>query len=662
MKETSTKPLQSGVKLQSKDRTYEIVKVLGVGSFGITYLATASVPIGNITTTIKFAIKEYFLSDSCYRGDDGVSVNALANEKAEVARNRLDFINEANRLKKICHKSRNIVSVNETFEANGTAYYVMEYLDGGNPSKCSEEEAVSIIMQIADALEKIHEEGVMHMDLRPDNIVMKTNEKHGTYPVLIDFGISLYFDPKSKSGTTLTIKGASPGYSPPEQLKESESFSPKCEFSPKYDIYALGAILFYLCTGKNPPNATDISEDQSRLKQVLSGAVSKNVETAIINAMKQNSQERTQTIKKFRDDLLGVVFVPVLDVNEKKLDFSKEKSNQAIEVKSNIDWKAYADEDWCKVEKKDDAVIVSVSKNSERGARTCNVFINGLSESISQLIHVKQSGAGTVIYHDDDTWWMKHSKKVYVGLTVVLAICSVIGVAMWIKSFSKSETENIADVSDLTNLDSTSQSYYEVVEAVEEEPIPVSSEEDAKTQSKQEEEAPQVVEEQPVEETNDAKFARASRTNDMALMLTLAKANYAKAYYPVALNYFNNGNKFQAESWAKKAVAANVNRTQAQSLLDKINPSKPAKPTDDELFAKATTIAELKALADKGYAKAYAPLADKYFSQRNYAEANKYVRKALSTNEGRKQAINVVEKLDIIGYYDNGENGGKPNY
>lgn len=76
--------------------------------------------------------------------------------KSDVVDSRADFLTEANRLKKLCLKSRNIVSVNETFEANGTAYYVMEFLDGGNPSKCTEEEAVSIVMQIADALKEIH--------------------------------------------------------------------------------------------------------------------------------------------------------------------------------------------------------------------------------------------------------------------------------------------------------------------------------------------------------------------------------------------------------------------------------------------------------------------------------------------------------------------------
>lgn len=655
MNENKTMALQPGVKLQSKDRTYEIVKVLGVGSFGITYLATATIPIGNISTTIKFAIKEYFLSDSCYRGDDGVSVNPVAEAKTLVAKRRLDFINEANRLKKICHKSRNIVSVNETFEANGTAYYVMEYLDGGNPSKCPEDKAVSIVLQIADALEKVHDEGVLHMDLRPDNIVMKTNDKHGTYPVLIDFGISLYFDSNSKSGTTLSVKGASPGYSPPEQ------FEKVCEFSPKYDIYALAAVLFYLCTGKNPPEGKDISGDQNQLKEVLKGIVSANVQTAILNAMKPDAKDRTPSLQKFRDDLMGIVFLPVLEAQESRIDFNKERSHHTVEVNSNIDWTVYSDVDWCTVIKKDDSIVVSVSKNNESGPRTCSVFINGMTENISQLIRIKQSGLGTVVFQDEDSWWDIHAMKVYVGIAALAIIGCIVGVCIWLKPSPESDSNTIADadqvpmslveppVPDRTDVEEPSQEME--VEPQEETP-PVMHEEPLQP----------LKEEKPLEETNDVKFARASRTNDAALMLSLAKANYAKAYYPVALNYFNEGNKAQAEIWAKKAVASNINRSQAKSLLDKINPPKPTQPTDDELFAKASTIEELKTLADKGYAKAYAPLAEKYFSHRNFQQSNVYVRKALSANVGREKAISVIKKLKVIGFYDNGENGGEPNY
>lgn len=299
MKESVIQTLQPGFKLRSKERTYQIVKVLGSGSFGITYLAKADVSIGNITSSMPFAIKEHFVSASCYRGDDGTTVCAVPTAKSDVSDSLTDFITEANRLKKLCLKSRNIVSVNETIEANDTAYYVMEYLDGGTPSKCSEEEAISIILQIARALETIHKEQVLHLDLKPDNIVLKTNDRNETYPVLIDFGISKHFDSNGNPTSRLKAKGASSGYAPQEQYTEVKAFSPK------YDIYALGAVLFYLCTGKNPPDAFNISPNQLELKKELEGKVSLNVGHAILGAMMPSSFERTPTIAQFCANLIG---------------------------------------------------------------------------------------------------------------------------------------------------------------------------------------------------------------------------------------------------------------------------------------------------------------------------------------------------------------------
>lgn len=299
MKESAIQTLQPGFKLQSKDRTYEIIEILGSGSFGITYLAKADVSIGNIKTSMQFAIKEHFVSASCYRGNDGTTVCAVPTAKLDVTESRTDFITEAKRLKKLCLKSRNIVSVNETFEANDTAYYVMEYLDGGTPSKCSEKEAISIILQVASALDIIHNEHVLHLDLKPDNIVLKTNDKNETYPVLIDFGISKHFDSNGNPTSRLKAKGASPGYAPQEQHTEVNAFSPK------YDIYALGAVLFFLCIGKNPPDAFNISPNQYELRRELDGKVSSKVEHTILGAMMPSAFERTPTIAQFCTNLIG---------------------------------------------------------------------------------------------------------------------------------------------------------------------------------------------------------------------------------------------------------------------------------------------------------------------------------------------------------------------
>lgn len=301
---TQSFSLKKGTKLHSGERVYEIVKVLGAGAFGITYLAVTDVAFGNITTKVKFAVKEHFMSASCYRGEDGASVNSVPTAKADVEASLADFITEAKRLKELCRRAKGIVSVNETFEANNTAYYVMEFLDGGSPGRCPEEQAVDIVLQVADALGAVHAERVLHLDVKPDNIVMKTDDLGATYPVLIDFGISKHFDSANRPTSSLKAKGASSGYAPQEQ------YGGVTEFSPKFDIYALGAVLFFLCTGKNPPDAFKISPGQQELRRDLHACVSPGVMNAILKAMAPNALERTPTIEQFRRDLAAVTPKP----------------------------------------------------------------------------------------------------------------------------------------------------------------------------------------------------------------------------------------------------------------------------------------------------------------------------------------------------------------
>lgn len=631
-KETATQTLPKGFKLQSKDRSYEIIKVLGSGSFGITYLASAKVSIGNISTTIKFAIKEHFMSASCYRGEDGAMVLTVPTAKSDVIGSKADFITEANRLKKLCLKSRSIVSVNETFEANGTAYYVMEFLDGGSPSKCTEEDAVSIVMQIADALKEIHKEYVLHLDLKPDNIVLKTNDKNETYPVLIDFGISKHFDSKGRPTSSLSAKGASPGYAPQEQ------YAGITEFSPKYDIYALGAVLFYLCTGKNPPDAFKISPNQQELRKELTGKVSPNIEKAILNAMKPSSMERTPSIKQFCDDLMGIDFVPVLNVSPSVLNFDKEKSERTISVDSNIGWTVFADKDWCKVSKANNNIVISVSRNKESGSRTCDVIINGASYQISQVIQIKQEGTGTVVFPIGSTWWERNCKKVYVTLGVVFAGFLMAGLNILFKPNSESDSQRLTEAiesgdinslkkfadldsirafkplirnlrkqSDLemakmyanqyAKLDSTeylipmAEIYFKekdyhnaklyVDKYLEIKPNDESIRALQKdlenflqkgNQQKEVIEIPETPSDSETKiESNDEKFARAY--NDFNLMLSLAKDNYTKAYYPLAEMYFNKGDIKNAKLWCQRSIARNINRSKAESLLKKITSS-----------------------------------------------------------------------------------------
>lgn len=289
--------LKIGTLLKSPNGEYRIDNVLGSGSFGITYLATSKVKYGNVSFNVKFAIKEHFM-DTCFRDDNGVFVHCTPTSRNNVELSRKDFFNEANRLMEICQYSKNIVHVNEAFEANGTAYYVMEYLNGGSPGITDEKTAVDYIRQIAEAVQILHEHKLLHLDIKPDNIVFKRDEEGGQYPVLIDFGITKHFDEKGRPTSSPNVKGISQGYAPIEQNDVLR------EFSPTLDIYALGATLLYMLTGKNPPSSVRlIDSTQKELRNLMPSSVSESTRNAILRAMKPNKNERTQTISSFLNDL-----------------------------------------------------------------------------------------------------------------------------------------------------------------------------------------------------------------------------------------------------------------------------------------------------------------------------------------------------------------------
>lgn len=303
--------LPIGTLLQSKSRKYYVVEVLGGGGFGITYKVYANEMIGNISQKIFFVIKEYFIK-GCFRTENGVSVRYALNLKNEFEQSRTDFVLEADRLNKLGKLSPNIVKVNEHFDANSTSYYVMEYLDAGDlrhyvfkNGALSESEALSKIIPIARAVEHLHKDGMLHLDIKPDNIVLKEDATTGeVIPVLIDFGIAKHFDRHGKPTSRPIAKGASDGYAPMEQYTEIT------KFAPEIDVYALGATLFFCLTNTNPPKAFDISPNDTLLAK-LPIDVSQRVKDAIVNAMQRSSYDRTKTVQSFLSSIKQVYTLPI---------------------------------------------------------------------------------------------------------------------------------------------------------------------------------------------------------------------------------------------------------------------------------------------------------------------------------------------------------------
>lgn len=290
--------LPIGAKLQSPKRVYTIERVLGLGGFGITYKVSAKIKVENVTVRTYFAIKEFFMSDSCER-DNNNSICYSSPVKDKVEEGKADFYAEAQRLNRISLSHPNLIHVNEVFEANNTVYYVMEYLDGGSlrsyvhkHKTLSEEKALEFMLPIMKAVDVLHQNRMTHLDIKPDNIMLKRDEESGKMiPVLIDFGLAKHYDEQGRPTSRIRNLGCSEGYAPIEQYTGIFTFSPQA------DVYALAATLLYLLTGRDPVIASDQSE--AKILAILPDIVSIRVKNAIVAAMKMLKEERIQSVSTF---------------------------------------------------------------------------------------------------------------------------------------------------------------------------------------------------------------------------------------------------------------------------------------------------------------------------------------------------------------------------
>ena len=269
-----------------KNGEYRIEKVLGQGGFGITYLAV------QVALDRKVAIKEFFVKGVCERDAETSQVSiSNADNKELASRFREKFLKEARSIASLEH--RNIVPVIDVFECNGTAYYVMKHLGGASladkvkQGALPEADAVRYISQVASALEYVHGRNMMHLDVKPANILLDDTDN----AVLIDFGLAKQYDTEGQQTSTTPV-GISHGYAPMEQYRRGGVSS----FSPASDIYSLGATLYKLVTGATPPEASDVNDEGL---PVLPSDISLAVRTAIEAAMQPKRKDRPQSIAAF---------------------------------------------------------------------------------------------------------------------------------------------------------------------------------------------------------------------------------------------------------------------------------------------------------------------------------------------------------------------------
>ena len=299
---------------------YRIIEKLGQGGFGITYLAENTLLLG------KVAIKEFFFKGYCDRDDSTSRVTIPTSGNREIVeRFKQKFIKEARTIFSLNHP--NIVRILDVFEENGTAYYVMDYIEGeslGDMVKrrgaIPEAEALGYVKDAASALEYIHSKNINHLDIKPSNLVLRHDDGK---VLVIDFGVAKQYDAVTSEGTTTTPVGISHGYSPAEQYRKNGVQA----FSPQSDVYALAATLFKLLTGNTPPEAMEIQDEGLPVAELQEKQISRPVISAIAMAMK-GRHERTQSVAEFISNLSGddTVVIPDPAEAERKRKEAEEKA------------------------------------------------------------------------------------------------------------------------------------------------------------------------------------------------------------------------------------------------------------------------------------------------------------------------------------------------
>ena len=302
---------------------YQLLNVLGEGGFSLTYRGIWKTEVqgdlGKLQTNVPVCIKEFFFKDYCRRNPQTSFVETNNETAKEIFdKNKEKVIREARILSEIHHP--NVVNVLEVFKQNNTVYIVMEFIAGHSLKQeveqngvFTEEKLRPIIYRIGQALDYIHEKNILHLDIKPSNILITKNNN----PKLIDFGISKRYDLSNDQETSTTLQAASKGYASIEQY-DSEAMQ---VFSPRPDIYSLGATMYFLLTGQTPTESILRASKGMQNPRELNPSLSENTEKVILKAMELNASDRYGTVTEM---LLDWGFDPEKD----RIDWSSMSSDE----------------------------------------------------------------------------------------------------------------------------------------------------------------------------------------------------------------------------------------------------------------------------------------------------------------------------------------------
>ena len=289
--------LKNGTILNS----YTIINVLGTGGFGITYLAKDN-KLG-----LKVVIKEYFPNELAVRKEDSTVISKSTTTENDFKKGMQRFEEEAQTLARFNHLS--IVKILGYFDANNTAYFVMEYEEGIDLSQhmknhgtpFSQEEILTIIIPILEGLKEVHRHNYLHRDIKPGNILLRADKP----PVLIDFGASkLAIGEVSQSITSMLTEGYAPLEQYSSNIKQQGSFS---------DLYSVGAVIYKMITGKVPTSSQTRSyevlqegfDPYKKLIDMDLNEYDENFLKAVDQVLFLKAKDRPQNVQEFQKDIIG---------------------------------------------------------------------------------------------------------------------------------------------------------------------------------------------------------------------------------------------------------------------------------------------------------------------------------------------------------------------
>ena len=286
---------------------YVVGRVLGQGGFGITYIGW------DLALERKVAIKEYYPSGQVSRTQGTQSLTWYTTEQASVARKSgmEMFLKEARKMVKV-DNIPGVVRVLELFQENGTAYIVMEFVEGETlktrlqkTGPLSWSQATAIFEPVVHAMSKVHRAGLVHRDLSPDNLMLTAD---GSVKIL-DLGAAK--DLNVNSGAS-SMQVAKSGFSPLEQ------YTQRGNSGPWTDVYAMAATIYYTLTGKLPPNAVDrLDHDTLSWSEPGLTALSPAALAALEHAMEVQISDRIQTMDELEQRLFSGPIPQAAPVQEK---------------------------------------------------------------------------------------------------------------------------------------------------------------------------------------------------------------------------------------------------------------------------------------------------------------------------------------------------------